>query len=178
VHRDLSICIYMLCYIHKYTYNEICMCNAERPGKCVVTHLHVYTYNVIYTNIHTGWRRPIGCLISCFTFRKLATNYRALLRKMTYKHKASYDSTPPCIMSCVFVKFIHTYEICIYLYMKFVYIMLRGLDMKYVYNMLRGLERCVFVKFIHTYGICIYTYMKYVYTMLRGLNMKYVYSYI
>ena len=27
----------------------------------------------------------------------LATNYRALLRKMTYKDKASYDSTPPCI---------------------------------------------------------------------------------
>ena len=43
----------------------------------------------------TGWRRPIGCLISEITFRKLATNYRALLRKMTYTDKASYDSTPP-----------------------------------------------------------------------------------
>jgi len=29
-------------------------------------------------------------------FRKRATNYRALLRKMTYEDKASYDSTPPC----------------------------------------------------------------------------------
>jgi len=29
-------------------------------------------------------------------FRKRATNYRALLRKMTYDDKASYDSTPPC----------------------------------------------------------------------------------
>jgi len=27
---------------------------------------------------------------------KRATNYRALRRKMTYKDKASYDSTPPC----------------------------------------------------------------------------------
>ena len=30
------------------------------------------------------------------TFRKRATNYRALLRKMTYKDKASYESSPPC----------------------------------------------------------------------------------
>ena len=27
-------------------------------------------------------------------FRKKATNYRALLRKLTYKNKASYDATP------------------------------------------------------------------------------------
>ena len=30
-------------------------------------------------------------------FRKRATNYRAYLRKMTYKDKASYRSSPPCI---------------------------------------------------------------------------------
>ena len=29
-------------------------------------------------------------------FRKRATNYRALLRKMTYKDKASCGSSPPC----------------------------------------------------------------------------------
>jgi len=34
-------------------------------------------------------------------FRKRATNYRALLRKMTYKDKASYDSTPPCTTSVI-----------------------------------------------------------------------------
>jgi len=33
-------------------------------------------------------------------FRKRATSYRALLRKMTYEDKASYDSTPPCICRC------------------------------------------------------------------------------
>jgi len=44
----------------------------------------------------SGWWRPIGCLISRITFRKLATNCGALLRKMIYKDKASYDSTPPC----------------------------------------------------------------------------------
>ena len=44
-----------------------------------------------------GWRRPIGSLKLQVIFRKRATNYRALLRKMTYENKASYDSTPPCI---------------------------------------------------------------------------------
>ena len=44
----------------------------------------------------TGWRRPIGCLKLQVIFRKRATNHRALLRKMTYKDKASYGSSPPC----------------------------------------------------------------------------------
>ena len=47
----------------------------------------------------TGWRRPIGCLKLQVIFRKRATNYTALLRKMTCRDKASYDSTPPCICS-------------------------------------------------------------------------------
>jgi len=34
---------------------------------------------------HTGWRRLIGCLKLQTIFRKRATNYRALLRKMTCK---------------------------------------------------------------------------------------------
>jgi len=46
--------------------------------------------------MYTGWRRPIGCLKLQVIFRKRATNYRALLRKMTYKDKASYGSSPPC----------------------------------------------------------------------------------
>ena len=46
---------------------------------------------------HTGWQRPIRCLELQVISRKRATNYRALLRKMTYKDKASYGSSPPCI---------------------------------------------------------------------------------
>jgi len=45
----------------------------------------------------TGWRRQIGCLKLQVIVRKRVTNYRALLRKMTYKDKASYESSPPCI---------------------------------------------------------------------------------
>ena len=47
----------------------------------------------------TGWRRLIGCLNLQVIFRKRATNYRALLRKMTYEHKASYESSSPCTQS-------------------------------------------------------------------------------
>ena len=44
----------------------------------------------------TGWRRRIACLKLQVIFRKRATNYRALLRKMTCKNKAPYGSLPPC----------------------------------------------------------------------------------
>ena len=44
----------------------------------------------------TGWRRPKGCQKMQVIFRKRATKYRALLRKITCKDKASYGSSPPC----------------------------------------------------------------------------------
>ena len=59
--------------IHRAIYRGICIC--------------VYI---------TGWRRPIGCLKLQAIFRKIATNYRALLRRMTSKDKASYGSSTPC----------------------------------------------------------------------------------
>jgi len=43
----------------------------------------------------SGGRRPTGCLKLQSSFHQRATNYRALLRKMTYKDKASYVSLPP-----------------------------------------------------------------------------------
>ena len=46
--------------------------------------------------LSTGLRRPIGCLKLQVTFRKRATNSRALLRKMACKDKASFGSSPPC----------------------------------------------------------------------------------
>jgi len=45
----------------------------------------------------TGWPRPIGCLKLQVIFRKRATKYRSLLRKMTCKDEASYGSWPPCM---------------------------------------------------------------------------------
>jgi len=44
----------------------------------------------------TGWRKLIGSPKLQIIFHKRATKYRALLRKMTYKDKGSYGSSPPC----------------------------------------------------------------------------------
>ena len=63
----------------------------EKIGSEIIVKFAVFMY--------TGWRRPIGCLELQVIFCKRATNYRALLRKMTYEDKASYASTPPCTIN-------------------------------------------------------------------------------
>jgi len=54
----------------------------------------------------TGWRRLIGSPKLLIIFHQRATEYRSLLRKMTYKDKGSYESSPPCTI--IF------YGICMY----------------------------------------------------------------
>ena len=44
----------------------------------------------------TGWRRLTGSPKLQIIFHKRATKYRSLSRKMTYKDKGSYESSPPC----------------------------------------------------------------------------------
>ena len=51
---------------------------------------------MVLTKLTEGWRRLIGCLKLQVTFRKRATNCRAVLREMTLKDKASHNSKPPC----------------------------------------------------------------------------------
>ena len=46
--------------------------------------------------VHTGWRRLIGSPKLLIIVHKRATKYKALLRKMTYKDKGSYESSAPC----------------------------------------------------------------------------------
>jgi len=43
----------------------------------------------------TGWRRLTGSPKLQIIFHKRATKCRSLLQKMTYKDKASYESSPP-----------------------------------------------------------------------------------
>jgi len=45
----------------------------------------------------TGWRRLIGSPKLQIIFHKRATKCRALLRKMTYSDKVSYESSRPCM---------------------------------------------------------------------------------
>jgi len=58
--------------------------------------MHVSLLSLFGQKAGTGWRRPMGCLTLQVIFRKRATNYRARLRKMTYKDKASCGSWPLC----------------------------------------------------------------------------------
>ena len=52
------------------------------------------------TFICTGRQRPLRCLKLQIIFHKRAINYRALLRKITYKDTASYASSPPYRIIC------------------------------------------------------------------------------
>jgi len=74
----------------------------EKRFSRVIESCHTYQWIMSRINVsgpnNTGWRRPIGCLKLQVIFRKRTTNSRALLRKVTYEDKASYDSTPPCII--------------------------------------------------------------------------------
>jgi len=45
----------------------------------------------------TEWRRLMGFLKLQVIYRKRATNHTALLRKMIYKDKTSYQSMLPCV---------------------------------------------------------------------------------
>jgi len=54
----------------------------------------------IHTTFDSVWQRCIRCLKLYISFCKRATNYRAFLRKMTCKDKASYASSPPCSCMC------------------------------------------------------------------------------
>ena len=57
-------------------------------------HSRTYTRPRSHALPHTGWRRTTACLELHVIFHKRATNYRALLRKMTCKDKALYGSSP------------------------------------------------------------------------------------
>jgi len=121
VPRDMitSTCMELKWYIHTYTYLHICAAwhNTSRMQCrwsiyiyiysftclcCVTGYTHIHVFGVTYSHmcIHgIGWRRCIGCLKLQVSFRKKATNYRALLWKLNYKDGASDASPPPCIES-------------------------------------------------------------------------------
>ena len=61
----------------------------------MVTSLRVMVTAMV---IRTGWRRLIGSPKLLIIFHKRANKYRSLLRKMTYKDKGSYESSPPCMI--------------------------------------------------------------------------------
>jgi len=112
----MYIYMYIYMYVHVYTFMymhvHICVYIYINNHKC--THICLYDWFLACSKdvikslfqskrvfgeqpVHsTGWRRPIGCLKLQVIFRKRATDHKALLRKMIYKDKASYGSSPLC----------------------------------------------------------------------------------
>ena len=81
-------------YMYTYTYSH-------------TTNTHTPTLQLaVETCPSTGWRRLIGSPKLQIIFHKRATKYMSLLRKMTCKDKASYESSPPCsvcVCTCVYM---------------------------------------------------------------------------
>jgi len=73
--------------------SRVRMSHATHMNESCHTHERVLSHR---PRASTGWQRLTVCLKLQVIFHKRATNYKALLRKMTYKDKAYYDSTPPC----------------------------------------------------------------------------------
>ena len=94
-----------VCMLFMYTGHCMwhCMCTLYMYT-CCIRILYMYVYILyLYTGpypLHvTGWRRLIGSPKLQIIFHKRVTKYRSLLRKMTYKDKGSYESSPPCTRS-------------------------------------------------------------------------------
>jgi len=95
---------FVLCIVYKY----MCIWFAfSKSSRCILRYMYIYgAHSHIYICYFygayslrlggTGWRRLIGSPKLQIIFHKRATKYRSLLRKMTYKDKGSYESSPPC----------------------------------------------------------------------------------
>jgi len=63
-------------------YLRVCV---TRVSFCVCLYIHSHIIGCVWisASVCTGWRRPSGCLTVGMSFRKRATEYRALLQKLT-----------------------------------------------------------------------------------------------
>jgi len=96
------ICIYIDVYMYIYIWSNpaILPLQTSLPPKKFKAHIHTNKSMHIYTQI-CAYTPPLPKQTSAHhlsknIFRKRATNYWALLQKMTYNDKASHGSSPPC----------------------------------------------------------------------------------
>jgi len=98
-----------------------CVCHDSFVCVTCLIHLRLWHFPSLYVwhnsftcvtwLLRTGWRRLIRSPKLQVIFRKRATNYRAVLWKVTYKDKASYESSPPC--KWVTVLYCHVPRVCV-----------------------------------------------------------------
>jgi len=90
-------CLY-ISHTHTRTYTHAHARTRTRTNIGACTYRERESQSHFLSHTVTGWRRRVGCLKLQVIFRQTANNYRALLRNMTYKDKASYGSSPPCTL--------------------------------------------------------------------------------
>ena len=86
---------------HTATHSIPSGCVVHSDFKYTATHCntlqHTATHcNTLHTIDDTGWSRLVGCPKLQVIFRKRATNYKALLRKIACEDKGFYDATTLC----------------------------------------------------------------------------------
>ena len=93
VHVHIYMFVYLHLCIHARTYRHFRIHDNTSTYlyKRTYTHTHTNVCMPTYISIHTWYRvaKTHRCLKLHVIFRKRATNYRALLRKMTYTDEAS-----------------------------------------------------------------------------------------
>jgi len=102
----VCVCVRLCACAHVYVCVFVCLSISYRKrvyicclDKCACVYIEIRICKKVYIFHHdTGWRRPVRCLKLHVTLHKRATDYRALLRKTTYKDKASYESSPLCTL--------------------------------------------------------------------------------
>jgi len=135
--------------------------------------VHIYIYMFIFVCACTGWRRLIGSLKMQIILHKRATKCMSLLRKMTYKDKGSYESSPPC-MKCIYFKrcsYLHVWCIFMYLYIHecHAYVSIHMFTRLYMYTFI---SVCVFMICIYTHRFPqrLYTFI-YMYICMNAMNI-------
>ena len=93
--HKVGMCIHQIYMYLCSTRACVCVCVCQIIACVCVCVCHIVCICIGH-RVGTGWRRRVGSLKLQVIFRKRATNYRALLRKTTYKDKTSYDSKPAC----------------------------------------------------------------------------------
>jgi len=90
----IYVCVAVCCSVLQCVPYRICDCVAVCCSVLQCVSCRICTSTVEARD--TGWQRLIGSPKLQIIFHKRATKYRSLLRKMTYKDKGSYESSPPC----------------------------------------------------------------------------------
>jgi len=126
-----------------------------------VSHMQGSVKGLFWPTLYTGWRRLIGYFKLQVVFRKRATNYRALSRKLTYGDKASYDSGS--VKGLFWYTFVSMKpSVLVYMYMQYVqiYIYMHVHIHIYVYI---GMHISMYILFLHTLYMYIFIYI-YIYS--------------